>query len=100
MMISARARGIAKTRAILRDEFGAERVEPRIANRRRRRDDEFPVRRLPGAQFGRALQELRLLLHGQRPRLPLTRVEAILLVLIKFAGDLDEVAVLHRVAGL
>ena len=50
MMISACTSGVAKARPVLRDELGTERVKPRITNRRRGRDDEFPIRCEPGAR--------------------------------------------------
>ena len=91
---------LRKRAAVLRNELRAKRVEPRIANRRRGRDDEFPISRLLRAQLCRALQEVCLFVRREPVCGPTTDVEAILLMLIKLAGDLDEITALHRVAGL
>ena len=99
MMISARAGAVSESRTVLRDELGAKRVEPRIADRRGRREDEFPIGRLLRAQRGRTLQQMRLLFGGQRARLPTAGVETRLLVLVKLAGDFDEISRLHGIAG-
>ena len=66
VMITAGAGGVAETRAVLRDELGAERVKPRVANRGGGGDDEFPIGRLFRAQRGRALQKLGAFLGGER----------------------------------
>ena len=100
VMISARTGRVTKARAVLRDERGTECVKPRITNRRRRRDNKFPIRRVPGAQLGRALKEVALFLRRQLPRRPAAGVETVLLMLIKFAGDFNEIPALQRVAGL
>src|SRR5689334_10088882 len=99
-MVGARASGVAKAGAVLGDESGAERLKPRVANRARGRDDEFPIRALTRANLGRALQKLQPFVIAQRTCAPSADIESILLMLVKFARDLGEIAALHRVAGL
>src|SRR5215470_4919067 len=97
-MIGARTGGVSKTRPILCNELGAERVEPRIANRGGGRNNEFPIGRLLRPQSGRALQNMRLFLGGKWAGSPIAGIEAELLMLVKLAGDLDEITALQRVA--
>ena len=50
-------------------------------------------------ELGRALEKMRLFLGALSGRdRPAAGIEAVLLMLIKLAGDLDEIAALHRVA--
>ena len=65
MMIGARTGGVSKTRPVLCNELGAERIEPRIADRGGSRNNEFPIGRLFCAECGRALQNMRLFLGGK-----------------------------------
>ena len=98
VMIFARRSGPAKALAVLRDKLGAERMKSRITDRRRCRDDEFPIGRLPGAQLGWALQEVRFFLRREWAHFPEAGIEAVLLMLVKLPGDLDEITAPHRVA--
>src|SRR5262245_55030700 len=91
---------IAKAGPMLRDEFLAQGMQTWIANCSRRRDDEFPIGRLSCPQLGWPLQKLRLLFSVELARRPASDIEPVLLVLIEFAGDLDELAALERIASL
>jgi len=100
VVVGSRASGVSEARAVLRNECRTQRAEPGITNRRRGRDDEFPVSCLTSANLGRPLQKLRSFILAQCAGRPSADVETILLVLIKFASDLGEIAAVHRVAGL